>query len=76
MVEARLELLNRIKLAIELGKAYYVAWHNGDLSAKAGFDAAVESLKGLVKDAAEFSSAARDMIKGLRHDVHPWIDSI
>jgi 5-methylcytosine-specific restriction endonuclease McrA len=76
LIEARLDLLNRIKLAIDLGKAYYLAWHNGDPAAKAGFDASVESLKGLVKDTAEFSSAAKDMIKGLRHEMHPWIDSI
>jgi hypothetical protein len=76
LIDERLELLNRIKHNIDLGKSYYSAWLNGDESAKVAFDAAVESLKELVKDTAEFATAARDMIKGQRNAVHPWIDAI
>lgn len=76
LIEERLELLNRIRTAVELGKAYFSVWQHGDDSAKAAFDAAVDALTHLVIDRAEFATAARDMIKGLREDGHPWIDAI
>lgn len=76
LIDERLELLNRIKQSIELGKSYYIAWLAGDQSARAAFDTAVEVLKELAKDTAEFSTAAKDMIKGQRNNMHPWIDAI
>lgn len=76
LIEARLELLNRIRTSVELGKAYYSAWQHGDKDAMPGFHTAVTFLKQLVTDRAEFTYAARDMIKGLREEGHPWIDAI
>jgi 5-methylcytosine-specific restriction endonuclease McrA len=76
LVEARLELLNRIRSSIELGKTYYSAWQHGDDKAETAFNTAFDALKQLVTDRAEFSTAARDMIKGMREDAHRWIDDI
>ena len=76
LIEARLELLNRIHTSVELGKAYYSAWQNGHDEAVPGFHAAFSVLKQLVTDRAEFTYVARDMVKGLREEGHPWIDAI
>jgi 5-methylcytosine-specific restriction endonuclease McrA len=76
LIEARLELLNRIRNSIDLGKTFYSAWQHGDDKAEIAFNSALDSLKQLVTDRAEFSTAARDMIKGMREEDHRWIDDI
>lgn len=76
LVDARLELFNIVRSSIELGRRFYLAWLAGDANAEAGFNAAVEGLKRLITEDAEFSQAARDMIKGLRENGHPWIDEL
>lgn len=76
LVDARLELFNEIHLSVELGKAYFLAWCGGDENAEAGYNAAVESLKTAIAEEAEFSTAARDIVKGMREEGHPWLDGI
>lgn len=74
LVDARVDLFNSIEAFINLGKSYHEAWSTGDVSAQAGFDAAVAGLKKLIMDASEFSAAAKDMIRGFRDDRNSWID--
>ena len=76
LTEARLELFNRLRISLDLGKNYFKSWHDGDPSAQAAFKAAVEPLKLAVRDDAEFTTAAKDMIRGWREDGHPWIDAL
>lgn len=76
LVDRRIELFNQVKSLIELGRKFYFLWLQGDADAEAAFGTAVASLKSMVSEAAEFSQAARDMIRGFRENDHPWIDQI
>ena len=75
-VEERLELFNRIKRLVTAGRICFDDWKAGNNAAEAGYDLVVEQLQGLMKEQAEFSAAARDMVLGFRDDKHPWIDGI
>jgi 5-methylcytosine-specific restriction endonuclease McrA len=76
LVDLRRDLFHTVHRTVELGKVFHSRWASGDAVSKKAFDTAVATLEQMVHPAAEFSSAAREMVRGLRHGDHPWIESI
>jgi hypothetical protein len=76
LVDARIELLNQLRDLVRVGKALFEAWKGGDPKSQIAFDATVAQIKHRMLDSAEYSAAAKDMLRGMREKCHPWIDSI
>ena len=75
-VEARLELLRRIKRLVALGNDQYDHTHQGNPEAVRAYSDVAEELKEMMADQSPLSMAARDMIRGQRDDRHSWIDGL
>jgi hypothetical protein len=75
LIERRLETLNRAQELINLGRAYYLDWVN-DADPALAFELVIKQLQQLCAPEAEYSTAVKDLIKGLRDDEHAWIDQI
>ncbi|MEU7961344.1 hypothetical protein [Micromonospora humida] len=75
LVEARLETLNRVRELISLGRRYYNSWLL-DGSDEPAFESVIAQLKKLCAPEAEYSAAARDLVKGYRDSEHTWIDQV
>ncbi|MBK3399381.1 MULTISPECIES: hypothetical protein [Methylobacterium] len=76
IVEDRISLFNSIKSLVGLGKICFDNWQAGNAAAEASYNFVVGRLTALLQEQAEFSTAARDMVRGFRDDRHPWIDGI
>jgi hypothetical protein len=76
VVEERLGRFNTIKKLVNLANVCFDSWHAGNSAARASYDLVVGMLREMLQEQAEFSAAARDMVRGFRDDRHPWIDGI
>lgn len=75
LVERRKELSLRIRRRVEDADRYFRRYQQGDTAARGAFEDAVRDLHGYLAGNAEYSSAARAMLKGLR-GTHPVVEVI
>ena len=65
-VEYRRELGRRIRKLIEDSNRFFADYAGGDQNAIRGYERAIEELRGMIKEEAEFSATARSLLMGLR----------
>lgn len=76
IVEARLVLGGQLRDLVATGNDLFDSLHAGNPEAAQGHSSAVRMLQRLLSAAADHSTAARDGVRGLRDDNHPWIDAL
>lgn len=77
LVEARIELFQRVRRLVRHGGKCFEDWSSGDEASKDGYDLAVGELRTLRDAKAKFSTAAKHMINSLSEDEqHRWLQRL
>jgi uncharacterized protein (TIGR02646 family) len=74
--EQRLALFNEIRELIEVGKVYFNEYCSGNSAATVGHSQIVGKLRALQLEGSVYSAGARDIIRSLRDESHPWIGAL
>jgi hypothetical protein len=74
LTEGRLAISNRVKQLVRDGNRYLDEYLSGNLTAGYGFGRTIQALRQMLDNQAEYSSAARAMLMGLRDS--RWVETV